>query len=642
MAFRPSTTTQQFLAAMNQNHCLLSQFTWANLLTICPTAGKCTEVYQDLLTMNFMLMGNPISTSSCKEQKSNSNIKDIEEEVININRIAYDLSLYSQWCKKNRKTIEGDEEHDALLNNLRVFASIFRLIPAPHWCPPPPSLCMHLHQEDMLPCSHLHTEDITTPPCLLPHQSNDDVPMELAAPTHSFSEAALQTPAPIHKVDMPPPPPIIPAAVTTSPAAVSSIPKPGPKPRPSYASAAAKPLNPAAPSFAHAPPCAPGAPQAQTPKVPLSTHLKKPYYATQGPSHQQFFIEAPSIPCDTSLPSLVSTANKALMCTKSTLKVDSASFSPHGITCATVTVPSTSDLDIIKAIISGRLLGVQWWTCSVQVPFDMLCLHQHVQNEPVDTLGALSFLQVSAGYCIHFSIDSLVLRTVRTIIIPSMSFIKITDIPFLRPSTTDPIPSSEVDDQLQHSIIPLEYIVHWCYIHNSPKADSATIWINLSDLQKGTCTSQLISHCLFINRVEVLIKGAKAHTTIHCPICMGPHLEANHCSIVGCCCSNPKASPPIPPTPTGKPLLNMLQTTSAALTGTTVSTRPGSRTGPSRIPQHKKASHFPLPPHAALAQHPATDATNPTLPIIHEDNERDDDDMEPFGLELDDDYAFWE
>ncbi|KAF9440648.1 hypothetical protein P691DRAFT_651795, partial [Macrolepiota fuliginosa MF-IS2] len=92
------------------------------------------------------------------------------------------------------------------------------------------------------------------------------------------------------------------------------------------------------------------------------------------------------------------------------------------------------------------------------------------------------------------------------------------------------------------------------YIQNSPKADSATIWIDLSDSQQGTRASLLIGRRLIVNGAEVLIKGAKAHTgtpqccrcwkwghttdmcrrpAVCCPICIGPHTEANHRSIAG-------------------------------------------------------------------------------------------------------------
>ncbi|KAF9441358.1 hypothetical protein P691DRAFT_684130, partial [Macrolepiota fuliginosa MF-IS2] len=47
---------------------------------------------------------------------------------------------------------------------------------------------------------------------------------------------------------------------------------------------------------------------------------------------------------------------------------------------------------------------------------------------------------------------------------------------------------------------------------NSPKANSATIWIDLSDSQWGSRASTLIGHTLFLNGGTVTIKGAKAHT----------------------------------------------------------------------------------------------------------------------------------
>ncbi|KAF9441500.1 hypothetical protein P691DRAFT_683705, partial [Macrolepiota fuliginosa MF-IS2] len=86
--------------------------------------------------------------------------------------------------------------------------------------------------------------------------------------------------------------------------------------------------------------------------------------------------------------------------------------------------------------------------------------------------------------------------------------------------------------------------------------------------------SSLIGQSLFLNGGQVIIKGAKAHTGTpqcqwcwkwghmmgmcchpagHCPICSGPHIEANHHSITRCCHSNPKATPPIPPTPADAP-----------------------------------------------------------------------------------------
>ncbi|KAF9440430.1 hypothetical protein P691DRAFT_767771 [Macrolepiota fuliginosa MF-IS2] len=127
------------------------------------------------------------------------------------------------------------------------------------------------------------------------------------------------------------------------PTAAASIPSAGPHGHASYAGAAAKNLNPAAPPFVHGPPRAPVAqPPAQAQQPISSKHLKQPFFAMRSPSCHQFYIEVPTIPHDTSLPSLVKSANTALTHAKSTLWVDSAHFSPHGITCATAHVPSSS------------------------------------------------------------------------------------------------------------------------------------------------------------------------------------------------------------------------------------------------------------------------------------------------------------
>ncbi|KAF9440141.1 hypothetical protein P691DRAFT_768208 [Macrolepiota fuliginosa MF-IS2] len=135
--------------------------------------------------------------------------------------------------------------------------------------------------------------------------------MEPPAPTRAFSEAALQTPAPFHEASMPPPPP----------AAAASIPPASPCGCASYTGAAARNLNPAAPPFVRGPPCAPVAqPPAQAQQPVLSKCLKWPFFATRGPSCCQFFTKVPNIPSNTSLPTLVITANRALLRAKSTLK----------------------------------------------------------------------------------------------------------------------------------------------------------------------------------------------------------------------------------------------------------------------------------------------------------------------------------
>ncbi|KAF9439612.1 hypothetical protein P691DRAFT_785757, partial [Macrolepiota fuliginosa MF-IS2] len=373
MVFKPSSDTEHFLAAMNQNCRLASQFTAMELMSIAQS--KWEQVLQDLLTMKFdkveeTSLTSPTSTARIEE------VADSQEDDGDIQDVIDTLKVVGPWCEKHMPSLIRDNAYNELKRLAGLIANLFNLIPGPHQCPAPPP---------------------PTPPCSCPHCDDEDTPMEPPAPTRAFSEAALQTPAPSHEASMPPPPP----------AAAASIPPASPRGCASYAGTAAKNLNPAALPFMRGPPHAPVAqPPAQVQQPVLSKRSKQPFYATRGPSRQQFFIEVPNIPKDTSLPSMVKLANNALARAKSHLQVDSACFSPHGIMCATAIVPSTSDLNIIEASLSGGLLGVR------------ICIPA------------------------------------------SRSFIKIVDVPFFKPGMTEPIPSTEVGAQLQHSIIPSDYVVH--------------------------------------------------------------------------------------------------------------------------------------------------------------------------------------
>ncbi|KAF9440826.1 hypothetical protein P691DRAFT_767187 [Macrolepiota fuliginosa MF-IS2] len=403
--YKPSAATERFLTTMDQNCRIASQFTTHELIRI--RGFNLREIKDDLFKMNF----TEVDASTCDNSiaikiNNDNNALFYDEELSPAEELTNAIAAFRQWFEGNNIS---DKEHPGLIDNIRHIAMMFSLIPVPHHCPIP-SPCTHPHQDNALPCQHLHTDDIPpSPPCARPHCNDEDTPMEPSAPTCAFSKVALQTPAPSYKATMPPPPP---TTAATSPAAAASSVSAGPSP-----------------PFVHGPPHAPAAILAQNPQPILSKCSKQPFFATCRPTHRQFYIEAPNIPSDTSLPSLVNTANHALTHAKSTLKVDSAHISPHGITCVTASVPSTSDLDIIKATLSGRLLGA-----CISIP-------------------------------------------------ASRSFIKIMDVPFFKSSTMDPFTSTEVDTQLQRSIIPADFVVHWCYVCNSPKADSATIWINLSNSQ---------------------------------------------------------------------------------------------------------------------------------------------------------------
>ncbi|KAF9440128.1 hypothetical protein P691DRAFT_768228 [Macrolepiota fuliginosa MF-IS2] len=163
------------------------------------------------------------------------------------------------------------------------------------------------------------------------HSNEEDICMEPPTPTHVFSEAAMQTPAPSPVMTSPSPPTPSTPAAEQPPAAVTSS-KSGPKLRPSYAgAAAAKPLCPTAPPFVHAP--------IHTPQPP-----------------PQFYIEM-KISSGISLPDPANKANTTLLCVKSPLHINSTHFTSSGITCTTASVLTQSDLDIIEATLPTKLAG---------------------------------------------------------------------------------------------------------------------------------------------------------------------------------------------------------------------------------------------------------------------------------------------
>ncbi|KAF9439505.1 hypothetical protein P691DRAFT_769573, partial [Macrolepiota fuliginosa MF-IS2] len=305
--FRASDATQRFLAAMNQNNRAVSKFTMDDYVRIVPIASR-SIVMEDLMQMKFQVIldkdDNTHTAASPQPEADNS--QSDEDDVNDINNV---LNVVGQWCEKYVPIIERDDAFKELNRVVGCIANLLGLIPSPHQCPAPPP---------------------SPPPCSRPHRDDKDIPMEPPAPTRVFSEAASQTPAPSHEASTPPPPP---TTAATSPAAAASIPPAGPRGRASYAGAAAKNLNPAAPPFVRGPPRAPAAqPPAQAQQPVSSKRSKRPFFATRGPSRRQFFIEAPTIPPDTSLHTVVITANRALARAKSNLKVDSARLSPRGIT----------------------------------------------------------------------------------------------------------------------------------------------------------------------------------------------------------------------------------------------------------------------------------------------------------------------
>ncbi|KAF9441215.1 hypothetical protein P691DRAFT_766584 [Macrolepiota fuliginosa MF-IS2] len=216
-AFKPSGDMECFLALMNQNCQIVSQFMVMELMTI--TQGKWEQVLMDLLTMKFVKVDEPTTTglSSAVPIKVDNNANDIsDDELTPVEDLTNTIAYFGKWFQSNNIP---NNVCSRLIDNIRQLAMMFNLIPAPHRCPPSPLPCICPHQDNATPCQCLHTDDVLTPPpCVWPHCDDEDIPMEPITPTCVFSEAALQTPIPSHEVSTPPPPP----------AAVASIPPAGP------------------------------------------------------------------------------------------------------------------------------------------------------------------------------------------------------------------------------------------------------------------------------------------------------------------------------------------------------------------------------------------------------------------------------
>ncbi|KAF9440378.1 hypothetical protein P691DRAFT_782528, partial [Macrolepiota fuliginosa MF-IS2] len=301
----------------------------------------------------------------------------------------------------------------------------------------------------------------------------NDIPMEPPTPIQVFNEAALQTLAPSHEASTPPSPP---AAVATSPAAAASISPASPCGCASYTGAVAKNLNPAAP-----------------------------------PS---FFIEVPTIPTDTSLPTMVATANKAL----------------------TSTITSTSDLNIIKATLSGGLLrstGTMSETPPrpIQPPFGLTYLiHNKAPAPPLSSATPSSSMEVWSSS--------------------------------RAPRCTQEPPSA------------------------NGAGNGVMSWTCVATQQYGVL-SVLVCTCWLT--IDLSLGVAMVTPKLHPPFLLPLLMSLAHMSA-----------------PASTVAINMLQMTGTAHIGATDLTGPGSRTGPSGMPQPAKASHLPLPLHVAPSPHCVT------------------------------------
>jgi len=247
---------------------------------------------------------------------------------------------------------------------------------------------------------------------------------------------------------------------------------------------------------------------------------------TTGPSRRQILISISPIPPAMRFPSIVQACNTKLG-SWSTCKVESCHSAYKGIALLTSQVPTPAQIATVAAAVHKLL------------------------NLP-DTV------EVNAS-------------------LPrSRSFLKVLDVPYIRPSDDKPITPDNIRDAFQKS--PLASHIQLAnsprIMRNSRGADTATVWFDIHDSQSGTSAKALFNKTLQFGPSSCVIRRARAnpgsplcqrcwrwgHSTRSCraqapscPQCGGPHTAANHRTHASCCKAQPNAEPPVLATPKGLP-----------------------------------------------------------------------------------------
>ncbi|KAF9440673.1 hypothetical protein P691DRAFT_781679, partial [Macrolepiota fuliginosa MF-IS2] len=135
MVFKPSSDTERFLAAMNQNRRLASQFTSRELRTLAPTTWE--QVFTDLLNMRFTKVDEPTLITPTDTARINE-VAESQTDEDDIHDIIDAFRFLGPWCEKHTPTIAHDDAYNELKRIIGLVANLFDLIPSPHQCPAPP------------------------------------------------------------------------------------------------------------------------------------------------------------------------------------------------------------------------------------------------------------------------------------------------------------------------------------------------------------------------------------------------------------------------------------------------------------------------------------------------------------------------
>jgi hypothetical protein len=157
----------------------------------------------------------------------------------------------------------------------------------------------------------------------------------------------------------------------------------------------------------------------------------------------------------------------------------------------------------------------------------------------------------------------------------STSYLKLVDVPFFTVGDARITPEgvmSQIGKSGFASLVVLQTPAR--VVRDSPKSDTCTVYLNVADSVSGARAKGLVGKTVQFGQYASYFRAARANPgsplcsrcwrwghpssacrapQLRCPICLGPHRKDHHRVLAGCCKGNPKATPPVPPTPEGSP-----------------------------------------------------------------------------------------
>ena len=120
------------------------------------------------------------------------------------------------------------------------------------------------------------------------------------------------------------------------------------------------------------------------------------------------------------------------------------------------------------------------------------------------------------------------------------------------------------------------WLTEHCLSRNSLRSDMGTVWFNIHDTRGGLKLQALAGRTFMYGKYRLTVGPAEKRVGVPqctrcwrfghrsdmhvcpshsrcCALCNGPHETEHHRILASCCRGNPKATPPVPPTPGSEP-----------------------------------------------------------------------------------------